>query len=100
MNVKKRLARLENFVEGMQTVDPYKTERYQIIRKGMSQLTDDEKFLACQHLKNWQKNGNSWQGIEHEERNLLRWINRGLSRLPKMEIEAIKVKWNSAHEID
>ena len=100
MNLKNRLARLENFVEGMQTVDPYKTERYQIISRGVSQLTDDEKFLVCKCLKSWQNNGHGWQGIEHKEQGLLRWINLGLSRLPKMEIEAMKVKWNSAHEID
>ena len=87
MNLKKRLTRLENFVEGMQTVDPYETERYKLIRKGMSQLTDDEKFLACQCLKSWKNNGNSWHGIEHEEKELIRLINLGLSRLPKMEIK-------------
>ena len=87
MNMKKRLARVEDFVENMQTVNPYETERYKLISKASRQLTDDERFRGCQCLKNWTKNGNSWLGIEHEENELIRLINLGLSRLAEKELE-------------
>ena len=87
MNLNKRLARLENLAESTQTINPYMTKRYQLISKANSQLTVDEKFRGCQCLKNWEKNGNSWAGIESDEQEFIKLINLGLSRLAEKKLK-------------
>ena len=87
MNVKKRLARLENIVEGMQTVDPYETERYKLIRKAVSKLTEEERLGWGQGLLKWKKNSGTWAAIEHEKHELNRLLKLGLLRLTETEIQ-------------